>query len=149
VRALPKLRSFELHAQHLEDAALDDVLHLEAPLSSFVVDCPMSPTLGVGSFQRAWQGLAYPDLKVLGLGGLGEEVLRVVDLSPLVPKLERLDLSGNELDDGHVSALLARKAKLAHLQKLLLRGNHFTKTGVRELKAGLPNVDVAHQRTRG
>lgn len=146
VRALPKLTAFELHAQHLEDAVLDDVLNLDAPLTSFIVDCPMSPTVGVGSFHRVWQGLADPHLRTLGLGGLGEDVLRLIDTAALLPKLERLDLSGNELDDGHVSALLARKEKLAHLKKLLLRGNHFTKAGARELKAGLPNVDLAHQR---
>jgi predicted DNA-binding WGR domain protein len=146
VRLLPKLESLELHVQHLEDPVLDDVLFLEAPLISFVVDLPHSVAVRAGSFQRVLQGQAYPRLRAFGLGGVGEEVLRLVERAPILPQLERLDLSGNGLDDSHVREFVARQKQFAHLEKLLLRGNSFSKEGGRELKAVLPNVDLAHQR---
>ena len=110
VRELPKLESLELHAQHLEDAVLDDVLFLSAPLTSFVVDCPQSPSINAGSFRRVLLGEPYPHLRTFGLGGVGEEVLRAVENAPILPKLQRLDLSGNELDDSHVRRSSRRRS---------------------------------------
>jgi predicted DNA-binding WGR domain protein len=147
--SLPNLTSLELHVQHLEGALVDELLRLEAPrLEAFVVECPHSPAMTPGSFGAVLSGQRFPGVTRLGLGGLGPEVLEVMLRAQVLPRLRVVDLSGNELDDDHARWLLTHREAFAHLDKLVLRRNVLSKAATRELKAGLPCVDVAHQRSR-
>ncbi len=149
VTRLERMEALELHAQHVESALVDEVLNLHAPaLRALVVDFPESPSVTPGSFARVLEGVLFPKLERLGLCGLGSEVVGLMARAKRLPSLKVVDLSGNDLGDEAVATLLSHREAFAHLDKLLVRRNLFSKAGLRELKAELPNADVAHQRSR-
>ncbi len=146
---LTKLQSLELHVQHVEQGLVAELLAWKLPaLTSLVLDFPHSPSITPADFAQVLHGQRFPNLTRLGLCGLGPRALDAVSLAPMLPKLKVVDLSGNGLGDDEVTGLIAQRASFAHLDKLLLRRNVLSKEASRELKLALPNVDLAHQRTR-
>jgi predicted DNA-binding WGR domain protein len=149
VPGLEKLESLELHVQHVEQGLVGELLAAKLPsLTSLVVDFPHSPSITPADFAQVLHGQTFPKLTRLGLCGLGPRALDAMSLAPLLPKLTVVDLSNNGLGDDEVTGLIAQRAAFAHLDKLLLRRNVLSKEASRELKLALPNVDLAHQRTR-
>lgn len=145
--SLPNLKSLEVHVQHASDGLVGEVLRLEVPkLEGLVVDFPLSPDVRLGAFAQVFSGHLFPSLTRLGVNGVGPDVVEAFTRAAILPKLKQVDLSANSLDDGDVARLVNARAKFAHLNKLYLRRNAFSKEGAKELKAALPCADFAHQR---
>jgi uncharacterized protein (TIGR02996 family) len=165
--ALPRLRRLALRAgslrfeSALEHAALRELsvtvvtisagnlrrlLEAELPaLEALELSCPgLAPT--GAELARMMRGAAMPRLRRLALRGtVGTlRALEEILCSPLMPRLEVLELDGGDLDDRAAEALATIRApRLAHLARLNVSGNPMSEAAAHRLARLCGSVQAA------
>ncbi|HVJ81909.1 MAG TPA: hypothetical protein VNC50_12650 [Planctomycetia bacterium] len=93
----------------------------------------------------ALEGSIYPKLKYLGLRNsvIADEVAAAVVNSPLLSRIEPLDLSMGNMSDAGASSLLKGLAGNTTLKRLVLSFHYISEAKVKELKKGLRCTVIA------
>jgi uncharacterized protein (TIGR02996 family) len=151
--ALPRLRSLILRswlldARHIRAVAEADWPVLEE-LELFMGQVYRGSDERLALLQPIIQGTRLPALRRLGLTNspFGDEICALLVASPLLPRLERLDLSRSALTDRGARTLGAHGDRLAHLLDLDLSHCFLTDAGKRAVdRIGVP-VQHGWQRT--
>jgi len=101
----------------------------------------------VEDLQPLLSGQLFPKLKYLGLlnSEIENEIAAVVVNSPIVDRIEQLDLSLGNLDNEGVRSLLQLKSK-TNLNQLFLAHHYATEAAIEELKRTLPFEVVEEHR---
>lgn len=147
----PRLRSLVLRTpgldpeplQRLAEAALPSLESLELWLSVQRTD--REP--GLRAIRPLLAGAGLPRLRRLSLRSISQADLLVELLldSPLLPRLQHLDLSWGGLTDQGGRRLLSDPARLGHLRSLQLDGNFLGPELQRQLSSALRQASVRDQ----
>lgn len=125
--SLPVLRRFELWIGHPRDVMVPE--DFEPPTLSSLSALLDAPT-------------RWPALRELGLVNtvLADALPQRLADSPLLPRLERLDLSRGTMHEPGARRLLERASAFAHLRELDLRANFLTADLADALERALPGI---------
>ena len=93
-------------------------------MSSYTDDVPVVNPMAVGR-------IALPRLTTLGLGNaeFTDDLIPLLARSPLLPRLQHLDLTMGTLSDAGAAALVSHKQAFSHLKQLDLRHNCLGESG--------------------
>lgn len=149
----PTLRSLILHtgglpgitARGVASSKLPELLRLEMWLGTE----SYGGSADIGALTPLFDGKGFPNLKELGLmnSTFQNAIAKGIVGSKILKQLDVLDLSMGTMNDEGGEAILAAKAKLAHLSKLNLENNYLSEKLAKKIKAALPNAQVGRQRT--
>ncbi|MDX1962261.1 MAG: STM4015 family protein [Pirellulales bacterium] len=101
---------------------------------------------GVEDLQPLLSGKLFPKLKFLGLmnSQIANDIAAVVVNSPIVERIEILDLSMGTIDDEGIKSLLGL-AECTNLKQLNVSHHYATPTTIEELKKALPFPVIADE----
>lgn len=148
----PTLEHLEVRTGGLSKAAVRSLAGAEAPrlrtLRVWFGDQQYGADGEVADLAPLLGGGAFPELRELGLmnAEFTDELCGPLLASPLLPRLEQLDLSMGTLTDAGAAVLSAGAAKLRHLRRLDVSDNLLSEKGRRALGALGPLVHVGDQR---
>jgi uncharacterized protein (TIGR02996 family) len=140
------LRELSVIVAAISGGNLRRLLEARLPaLESFELSCPGLELTGA-ELARMLRGASMPRLRRLALrnttGTLG--VLEEILCSPLMPRLEVLELDGGDLDDRGAEALATIRApRLRHLARLNVSGNPMSEAAAHRLSALCGSVQAA------
>jgi hypothetical protein len=104
----------------------------------------------IADLQPLISGALFPKLKYLGLRNseIADEVAKMAAESPIIARIETLDLSLGTLGDDGAEALLAAPA-IKQLKRLDLHYHYISRTVAEQLKKLGPEVDLSEVQTEG
>lgn len=150
--ALPSLKRFRIETGGLTRANLRSILEAEWPgleaLTIWFGDANYGAECDPADLDSLLAGrLALPRLTTLGLGNaeFTDDLIPLLAASPLLPRLERLDLTMGTLSDAGAEALASHKAAFRHLKQLDLRHNCLSEDGQELVRALGPFVVADEQ----
>lgn len=149
----PSLEHLEVRTGGLSKAAVRSIVGAEVPrletLRVWFGDREYGAGGEVADLSPLLRGETFPRLRELGLmnAEFTDELCEPLLASPLLARLEHLDLSMGTLTDAGAAALRAGAAALRHLRRLDVSDNLLSETGRRALQAMGSMVHVGAQRS--
>jgi hypothetical protein len=147
--ALPALKELTIETGGLPASVLEEVLQADLPalehLELWLGTEDYGGEITVEGLAPLLSGDLWPKLTYLGLrdSQIADSVAVAVATSPILERVQILDLSLGALGDEGVEALAASPA-VARLQKLDVHHHYISEAGVETLKAlGIPELDVS------
>ncbi len=148
----PELEHLEVRAGGLPKAAVRSLVGADAPrlqtLRVWFGDRQYGADAEVTDLAPLLRGAAFPALRELGLmnAEFTDDLCGPLLASPLLARLEHLDLSMGTLTDAGAATLSANAAKLRHLRRLDVSDNILSEKGRRALRALGSHVHLGEQR---
>lgn len=149
--ALPALKELTIETGGLPTSVLDEVMQADLPELEHLELWLGTPDYGgeitTEVLAPLLSGNHWPRLTYLGLrdSQIADAVAAAVAASPILERVQVLDLSLGTLGDEGVEALAASPA-VAKLQKLDIHHHYISEAGIEKLKAlGIPELDVSEK----
>ncbi len=140
------LRELSVTVATISERNLGRLLEARLPaLESFELSCP-GLDLGGAELAAMLRGAAMPRLRRLALRGTVGTLRALEEIlgSPLMPRLEVLELTGGDLDDRAAESLATIRApRLRHLARLDVSGNPMSEAAARRLSQLCGTVEAA------
>jgi uncharacterized protein (TIGR02996 family) len=144
----PALRWFGLRTAALGASMLGSVNRADWPrLEELAIDCQDQP-LAIDALPALLAGESAPALRRLALTRTTRtrDVWAALARSPLLGRLEELDLCRGDLADGDVADMIAGKEAFRHLRRLVLDGNYISRGHRADVYALGAGVSLKDQR---